>query len=57
MGIGDKLNNAKDKLTGQAKEKVGDAQGNPDLQAEGQAQKTEGNLKDAGENVKDAFKK
>lgn len=56
MGIGDKIENAKDKAAGEAKEKLGDAQDNPDLKAEGKAQKVEGNLKSAGENVKDAFR-
>ena len=56
MGIGDKIENDKDKAAGEAKEKLGDAQDNPDLKAEGKAQKVEGNLKSAGENVKDAFR-
>lgn len=56
MGLSDKLENAKDKVTGKAKEAAGDAQGNEDLKAEGKAQEAKGNLKSAGENVKDTFK-
>ncbi|MGI8695482.1 MAG: CsbD family protein [Mycobacteriales bacterium] len=57
MGLGDKVSNQTEKLTGKGKEKVGEATDNRDLQAEGEADQTKGNLKQAGENVKDAFKK
>ncbi|MDT7754009.1 MAG: hypothetical protein QOD96_7671, partial [Pseudonocardiales bacterium] len=43
-------------LKGDAKEKVGDATGNEQLQAEGKTDQTKGNLKQAGEKVKDVFK-
>ena len=56
MGLDDKISNATDKLTGQAKEKAGDATGNEDLQAEGAGQESVADLKQAGEKVKDAFK-
>jgi uncharacterized protein YjbJ (UPF0337 family) len=56
MGLDDKLSNAADKLGGQAKEKVGDATDNQDLQAEGQADSAKADLKQAGEKVKDVFK-
>ena len=56
MGIGDKIDNAKDQLVGKAKGATGDATDNEDLQAEGQVQETKGDLKAAGEKVKDAFK-
>ncbi len=56
MGIADKAQNATEKLTGQAKEKAGDATGDEDLKAEGQKDQTKGSLKNAGENIKDAFK-
>jgi uncharacterized protein YjbJ (UPF0337 family) len=42
---------------GKIKKKTGRAVGNPRLEAEGQADETAGNLKQAGEKVKDAFKK
>ncbi|MFC7487868.1 CsbD family protein [Knoellia sp. CPCC 206453] len=56
MGIGDKIENMKDKVVGEGKEQVGDVTDNERLEAEGKGQQTEGNLKQAGENVKDAFK-
>jgi uncharacterized protein YjbJ (UPF0337 family) len=51
---------AKDKLQeakGKVKKNTGEAVGNPRLEAEGRADQTGGNLKQAGEKVKDAFKK
>jgi len=56
MGIGDKIDNAKDQLAGKAKSAAGDTTDNEDLQAEGKVQETKGDLKAAGEKVKDAFK-
>ena len=56
MSAMDKLNNKAEELGGQAKEKVGDATDDKDLQAEGQADQTKGGLKQAGEKVKDVFK-
>ncbi|WP_082471492.1 CsbD family protein [Arthrobacter sp. Leaf234] len=57
MGLDDKIKNAAEKITGQAKEAYGDATDNDRLRAEGQAEQSTAHLKDAGENVKDAFKK
>jgi uncharacterized protein YjbJ (UPF0337 family) len=56
MGLDDKVQNAAQEAGGKVKEKVGDATDNERLQAEGQADQTGANLKQAGENVKDAFK-
>jgi uncharacterized protein YjbJ (UPF0337 family) len=56
MGLDDKIKNAAEKVTGQGKEKVGDATGDEQLKAEGQGDQAKGSLKQAGENVKDAFK-
>ena len=56
MGTDDKIENKTEELTGKAKESVGDATDNPDLEAEGQADQSKGGLKQAGEKVKDAFK-
>ena len=56
MGIGDKMKNAAESTKGKMKEKTGDATDNEDLQAEGQAEKSTADLKQAGEKVKDAFK-
>ena len=57
MGIGDKFENAKDQAVGKAKDAAGEATDNEDLQAEGKVQEGKGDLKAAGEKVKDAFKK
>jgi uncharacterized protein YjbJ (UPF0337 family) len=52
----DKAKNKAEELGGKGKETVGDATDNRDLQAEGKADQVKGNLKQAGEKVKDAFK-
>jgi uncharacterized protein YjbJ (UPF0337 family) len=56
MGNDDKLANKGDNVMGKAKEKLGDATDNRDLEAEGKRDQTKADLKDAGEKVKDAFK-
>ena len=52
----DKMKNKAEELGGKGKEAVGDATDNRDLQAEGKADQAGGNLKQAGEKVKDVFK-
>ena len=56
MGATDKLSNKAEELKGQAKQKVGDATGNEQWQAEGKRDEAKGDLKQAGEKVKDIFK-
>jgi uncharacterized protein YjbJ (UPF0337 family) len=56
MGIDDKFENKAEEVGGQAKEKVGHATDDKDLQAEGQADQSKANLKQAGEKIKDVFK-
>jgi uncharacterized protein YjbJ (UPF0337 family) len=60
MGVDDsarnKTRNAAQKVKGQLKEASGRATGDERLEAEGRADKTKANLKQAGEKVKDAFK-
>ena len=56
MGADDKMANNLDKLTGGAKEKLGDATDNESLQAEGRGDQAGADLKQAGEKIKDAFK-
>ena len=56
MSAMDKLNNKAEELKGEVKEHAGNATGNEQLQAEGKADQASGNLKDAGEKVKDIFK-
>jgi len=53
-------NKAANKVTevrGRIKKKAGAATDDPDLQAEGRAKEAQGDLKQAGEKVKDAFKR
>jgi uncharacterized protein YjbJ (UPF0337 family) len=55
MGIFDKLRNKGETLKGDTKQKAGKALGNEQMQAEGKVGSVKGNLKDAGEKVKDAL--
>jgi uncharacterized protein YjbJ (UPF0337 family) len=55
VGIDDKARNAAEDLQGKAKETAGEATGDRDLAAEGRADQTKADLKQAGEKVKDAF--
>ena len=57
MGTDDKIANQTETTTGKVKEAVGNATGNDSLKAQGQADQASGNLKQAGEKVKDAFHK
>jgi len=57
MGTDDKMQNKGEGLAGKAKEKLGDATNDRDLQAAGKRDQSEADLKDAGEKVKDAFKR
>jgi uncharacterized protein YjbJ (UPF0337 family) len=57
MSGADKVKNKIDDLAGRAKETVGRATGDPDTRNEGRADQAKSSLKDAGEKVKDAFKK
>jgi uncharacterized protein YjbJ (UPF0337 family) len=57
MSTEDKLKNKIDDLGGRAKEAIGKATGNDDTRAEGRADQAKSSLKDAGEKVKDAFRK
>jgi uncharacterized protein YjbJ (UPF0337 family) len=52
----DKAKNKLEELQGQGKEAVGRATDDPDLEAEGKVDQASGNLKQAGEKVKDAFR-
>jgi uncharacterized protein YjbJ (UPF0337 family) len=56
MGLGDKIENAAEKAGGKGKEAAGNATGGENLKAEGQADQAKGDVKQAGEKVKDAFK-
>lgn len=56
MGATDKMKNAAQTAKGDAKQAAGRVTGDRDLEDRGQADKTAGSLKQAGEKVKDAFK-
>ncbi len=52
----DKLTNKIEEISGKGKQTVGDATDNRELQAEGKKEESKSSLKQAGENIKDAFK-
>jgi uncharacterized protein YjbJ (UPF0337 family) len=57
MGFDDKVGNKADQAAGKVKETVGDATDNESMENEGRRDQSEAKLKDAVEDVKDAFKK
>ena len=57
MSTVDKAKNKAQEVKGHVKDAAGKATKDRSLQAEGKGDKTSGNLKQAGEKVKDAFKK
>jgi uncharacterized protein YjbJ (UPF0337 family) len=57
MSAKDKVKNTAETAKGKVKEGVGKATGNQSLEAEGHADQAKGDLKQAGEKIKDAFKK
>jgi uncharacterized protein YjbJ (UPF0337 family) len=57
MSTDDKFDNKVEELGGKAKEKVGQATGDEELEAQGDRDQSKSNLKQAGEKVKDAFRR
>jgi uncharacterized protein YjbJ (UPF0337 family) len=57
MGAENKAANKVTEVRGRIKKKAGAATDDPDLEAEGRAKEAQGDLKQAGEKVKDAFKR
>lgn len=57
MSAEDKASNKAEDLGGKAKEAFGKLTGDKDTENEGKADQSKSSLKDAGEKVKDAFKK
>jgi uncharacterized protein YjbJ (UPF0337 family) len=57
MSAEGKAKNAAEKTAGNVKENVGKATGDKSLEAEGQGDQAKSDIKEAGEKVKDAFKK
>lgn len=53
MSLGDKFDAKKDQVVGGTKERVGDATDNEQLQTEGAAQESKGDLKEGVEKLKD----
>ncbi|CAN5782382.1 CsbD family protein [soil metagenome] len=57
MGFDDKVSNKIQDVKGKAKEGGGKATDDEGLEAEGRADQKKASLKDAGEKIKDVFKK
>jgi uncharacterized protein YjbJ (UPF0337 family) len=57
MGYDDKIGNATENTAGKVKEGVGRATDNERLEAEGRNDQASADLKQAGEKIKDAFKR
>jgi uncharacterized protein YjbJ (UPF0337 family) len=57
MATEDKAAHKATEVKGKIKEGVGQATGDEELETEGQADQAEGNLKQAGDKIKDVFKK
>lgn len=55
--MGDKIKHAAEKAGGKAKEAAGKATGDESLKAEGKTDQAKAGMKQAGEKIKDAFKK
>jgi uncharacterized protein YjbJ (UPF0337 family) len=56
MSFADMLTNKMQELRGRVKRNTGEVTGDRSLQAEGRADEAKGNLKQAGEKIKDAFR-
>jgi len=56
VGVDDKAKNKAQEVKGQAKEGLGRAIDDQELEAEGEGDQAKSDLKQAGEQVKDAFK-
>lgn len=56
MSFADKLTNKMQELRGRVKRNTGEVTGDRSLQAEGRADEVKGNLKQAGQKIKDAFR-
>jgi len=57
MGNENKADNKREEFGGKAKEALGSATGDENLKRQGENDQSKANLKQAGEKVKDAFKR
>lgn len=57
MGTDDKIDNKAEQLKGKVKEGAGRASDDPALEQQGRDDQTKSNIKQAGEKIKDAFKR
>jgi uncharacterized protein YjbJ (UPF0337 family) len=57
MGTDDKMKHSAESGLGKAKEKLGEGTDDESLQAEGKRDQSKADLKQAGDKVKDAFKR
>jgi uncharacterized protein YjbJ (UPF0337 family) len=55
MAIGDKIKHAAEDATGKVKEVIGKATDNQSMEAEGKGDQAAANVKQAGDNAKDAL--
>ena len=55
MGMGDDIKHGAEDMKGKEKESVGDMTDNERLEAEGKMDQAKANIKQAGDDVKDAF--
>jgi uncharacterized protein YjbJ (UPF0337 family) len=55
MGIDDKIENTAENVAGKVKETFGKATDDEEVEAEGKAEQSKSDIKQAGEKVKDAF--
>ncbi|WP_435738309.1 MULTISPECIES: CsbD family protein [unclassified Cellulosimicrobium] len=56
MGLGDKIEHAAEEAKGKIKETTGKAKDDERLEAEGKGEQSKANVKQAGDDVRDAFK-
>jgi len=56
MGFAEKFSHKAQELRGRVKRNAGEVTGDRELQAEGRSEEVRGNLKQAGEKIKDVFR-
>ncbi|HUR69419.1 MAG TPA: CsbD family protein [Candidatus Thermoplasmatota archaeon] len=56
MTVGERIDNAKDKIKGKTNEVVGGATGNESQKLKGHGQQVKGDLKDVGTDIKESFR-